>query len=131
LFEPGIGVGLQNAGVARAMAARSNAEAKWLRDGPGTSRFRVSCTKTLRPKPVDFERRTEQGTLTGISGMADEAFAFLGGYAARDGSEAFQRASTLRSAIFRSKAFSLAKTCSIGLRSGLWTGRNNRVAPAD
>ena len=37
----------------------------------------------------------------------------------------------MRGAAFRTKPFSLAKTCSIGLRSGEYLGRKRRRAPAD
>jgi hypothetical protein len=43
---------------------------------------------------------------------------------------AFQSASTVRMALPRSSAFSLANAISIGFRSGLWGGMNIRVAPA-
>src|SRR5665811_862821 len=41
-----------------------------------------------------------------------------------------QSTSRVRQRAFRRIAFSLAKTCSIGLRSGLYFGRNQRLAPA-
>ncbi len=41
-----------------------------------------------------------------------------------------QVASTVRSAALRSRILSLAKTCSIGLRSGEYGGRNSSLAPA-
>src|ERR1700680_4158442 len=40
-------------------------------------------------------------------------------------------ASNVRAAAFRSRCLSLAKTCSIGLRSGEYLGRKNSLAPAD
>jgi hypothetical protein len=39
------------------------------------------------------------------------------------------RASYVRASAFRSKVLNLAKTCSIGLRSGEYLGRNTRRAP--
>jgi hypothetical protein len=41
-----------------------------------------------------------------------------------------QTASGVRAAAFRSRCFSLAKTCSIGLRSGEYLGRKMSLAPA-
>ena len=43
---------------------------------------------------------------------------------------ASETASSVRGAAFRTKPLSLAKTCSIGLRSGEYLGRNRRRAPA-
>ena len=43
---------------------------------------------------------------------------------------AWETASSVRGAALRTKALSLAKTCSIGLRSGEYFGRNRRRAPA-
>ncbi len=43
---------------------------------------------------------------------------------------AWETASRERGAAFRTRAFSLANTCSIGLRSGEYLGRNSRRAPA-
>ena len=40
-------------------------------------------------------------------------------------------ASTVRAAALRSRCLSLAKTCSIGFRSGEYFGRKNSFAPAD
>ena len=40
-------------------------------------------------------------------------------------------ASTVRAAALRNRCFSLAKTCSIGFRSGEYLGRKNNLAPAD
>ena len=42
---------------------------------------------------------------------------------------AFATASYVRASAFRSKVLNLAKTCSIGLRSGEYLGRNTRRAP--
>ena len=44
---------------------------------------------------------------------------------------AAQTASTVRAAAFRSRCLSLAKTCSIGFRSGEYFGRKNSLAPAE
>ena len=44
---------------------------------------------------------------------------------------AAQTASTVRAAAFRSRCLSLAKTCSIGFRSGQYFGRKNSLAPAE
>jgi hypothetical protein len=43
---------------------------------------------------------------------------------------ASEAASSVRGAAFRTKPLSLAKTCSMGLRSGEYLGRNKRRAPA-
>lgn len=43
----------------------------------------------------------------------------------------WQMASVVRLAALRSKSFSLAKTCSMGLRSGLYFGRRKSLAPAE
>ena len=43
---------------------------------------------------------------------------------------AAQTASTVRAAALRSRCLSLAKTCSIGFRSGEYFGRKNSLAPA-
>jgi hypothetical protein len=43
---------------------------------------------------------------------------------------ASETASRVRGAVFRTKPLSLAKSCSIGLRSGEYLGRNRRRAPA-
>ena len=43
---------------------------------------------------------------------------------------AWEMASSVRGAAFRTKPLILAKTCSIGLRSGEYLGRNRRRAPA-
>src|SRR3974377_1886760 len=40
-------------------------------------------------------------------------------------------ASNVRAAAFRSRCLSLAKTCSMGLRSGEYFGRKNSLAPAE
>src|ERR1700730_14197125 len=40
-------------------------------------------------------------------------------------------ASTVRGASLRKRCFSLAKTCSMGFRSGEYLGRKNNLAPAD
>ena len=40
-------------------------------------------------------------------------------------------ASNVRAAAFRSRCLSLAKTCSMGLRSGEYLGRKNSLAPAE
>ena len=42
----------------------------------------------------------------------------------------FRRSSWIRGWSVRRKGLSLASTCSVGLRSGLQGGRNNRRAPA-
>jgi hypothetical protein len=44
---------------------------------------------------------------------------------------AFATASYVRASAFRSKVLNLAKTCSIGLRSGEYLGRNTRRAPPE
>src|SRR3954454_3379024 len=44
---------------------------------------------------------------------------------------AAQTASTVRAAAFRTRCLSLAKTCSIGFRSGEYFGRKNSLAPAE
>ena len=44
---------------------------------------------------------------------------------------ASQTVSTVRAAALRSRCLSLAKTCSIGLRSGEYFGRKNSLAPAE
>src|SRR2546426_11694144 len=44
---------------------------------------------------------------------------------------AAQTASTVRALAFRSRCLSLAKTCSIGLRSGEYFGRKKSLAPAE
>src|SRR4029453_14638496 len=42
-----------------------------------------------------------------------------------------QTASTVRAAAFRRKCLSLAKTCSMGFRSGEYLGRKNSFAPVE
>src|SRR5437016_7356296 len=42
-----------------------------------------------------------------------------------------QTVSTVRAASFRRKCLSLAKTCSMGFRSGEYFGRKNSLAPAE
>ena len=42
-----------------------------------------------------------------------------------------QTASTVRAAAFRRKCLSLAKTCSMGFRSGEYLGRKKSLAPAN
>ena len=44
---------------------------------------------------------------------------------------AMQMASSVRAAAFRSRCLSLAKTCSIGFRSGEYFGRKKSLAPAE
>jgi hypothetical protein len=54
-----------------------------------------------------------------ISGIGEIVGALLGVKRPRMLPRASHRAATVRAAIFRSNALSLAKACSIGLRSGL------------
>jgi hypothetical protein len=42
----------------------------------------------------------------------------------------FQAALIVRASVLRNRVLSLAKTCSIGFRSGLYGGRKLRWAPA-
>src|ERR1700674_3752341 len=44
---------------------------------------------------------------------------------------AAMRVSNVRAAALRNRCFNLAKTCSIGFRSGEYLGRKNSLAPAD
>src|SRR6202046_1341582 len=52
-----------------------------------------------------------------------------GGYWARILRQAWEMASYLRAPAFRSRVLNLAKTCSMGLRSGEYFGKKTRRAP--
>ena len=52
-----------------------------------------------------------------------------GGYCVRIWAQAWETASWLRAPAFRNRVLNLAKTCSIGLRSGAYFGRKHQTRP--
>ena len=64
-----------------------------------------------------------------VSCVLDIGVAFFGWVLSGMAALAFATASYVRASAFRSKVLNLANTCSIGLRSGEYLGRNTRRAP--